>query len=112
MSFIILSIRFHTDLAELDPFVNHQDMIMTEYNTTVAFSIHIIANPIPTITWSLVLGDRHTSLPTKAIVSTEKLRSTLIIPFTTKADMSIYACAVTNSVGKRVFLHSLIHAGK
>ena len=99
-----------TDAARLHPSASHVDKISAEYNQTVTFSLHVIANPLPTFKWSRISDNKDSPLLIKSKVTSYGFVSNLTIPRVTKLHMLSYTCAVENDVGTKMFLFKLLLA--
>ena len=97
-----------TDAARLHPSASHADQISAEYNQTVMFSLHVIADPLPTFKWSRIYDNKESPLLMKSKVTTYGFVSNLTIPRVTKLDALSYTCAVENNVGTKMFLFKLL----
>ena len=104
-------LTYGVDTAKLDPRASHQQKIVTEYNQTVTFSLHVIAHPVPTYNWSRFYNNETMRLLAKSVMHSEGLTSNLTIPMTAKTDMVTYICHVKNTVGLEVFTFQLVAAG-
>ena len=114
--FILLSVSCFVsiilDRAKLDPRVQHENLIASEYNQTATFSLNVIAHPVPTYNWSRLYNKRTMPLLSKSVVISEGLTSNLTIPMTAKTDIVTYISQVENTIGSEIFTFQLVAAGR